>query len=443
MRYPGTANTRPPAYWWAIRLLYNLIFPFALLVLMPGHLVRMIRRGSYRTHFAQRFGRYSPAVKARLEKGHWVWVHAVSVGEVLIALKLMRVMKEHQPDLQVVLSTTTSTGQGTAAAVNLPWVQLIYNPLDFSPFIRHALNIIRPRALILVEAEVWPNLVSEAQMRGIPIALVNARVSPRSEQRYRAARILVAPLFNQLDLICVQEEEDERKWKSFGVRDVKIHCPGSIKFDDLGAGAGPERAEFRELLNGLEIERTAPVLLGASTHPGEEKLLAAIAARLREEFPDLFLILVPRHVERKKEILEDLQGYRVHVRSHEISADVTKPEILLVDTTGELRDWYSFGTVVFVGKSLLAKGGHNPLEPISAGRPVVFGPHMHNFSSMKRSLIDAGATIKINDAEQLEIAIEELLRRPDRRAELVDRASRILQRHRGATERTRELLALQ
>lgn len=444
-RYPGTANTRPPAYWWAIRLLYNLSFPIALLLLLPSHLMRMIRRGSYRSNFGERLARYSPEVKNRLQNGHWVWMHAVSVGEVLIALKLAKVMRQHQPEIQVVLSTTTATGRSTARAANLDWVQLIYNPLDFSPFIRRALSLIRPRALILVEAEVWPNLVSEAQVRGIPIALVNARVSPRSEKRYRAARAFVAPLFNQLDMICVQEEEDEQKWKSFGVRQVKIHCPGSIKFDDLGKGPVPERPEFRQILTDLGISQDAPVLLGASTHPGEEKILADIAARLRTRYPDLLLLLVPRHVERRDEIVTELTaaGYDVRLRSSPTTASTERPAILIVDTTGELREWYTFGTVVFVGKSLTVQGGHNPLEPISGGKPVLFGPHMHNFAGMQRRLVEAGATLPIQTPDDLETAVAELLANPAKREELVARASRILERHRGATERTRELLALQ
>jgi len=441
-RYPGESNTKPPAYWWLIRLLYNLAFPVVLLLLLPGYLRRMIKRGSFRKDFGQRFGRYSPEMKATLEEGHWIWVHAVSVGEVLIALKLIRSMKEEHPNLKVVLSTTTSTGRQLAADAKLDWVQLIYNPIDFIPFIRTALEEIQPRAIILVEAEVWPNLVSEAQFRGIPVALVNARLSPRSQKRYRLARALVAPLFNQLDLICVQEPEDVEKWESFGVRPEKIYCIGSIKFDDQGESTGELRPDFTKLLADLGVKPGAPVIVGGSTHAGEELILAEITRRLRERFPDLFLILVPRHVERTEEIRTELThaGFRVAQRS-KANAE-SKPEMLLVDTTGELRDWYRFASVVFVGKSLTAKGGQNPLEPVSVGKPVLFGPNLQNFEIIHRQLLSSSATIPIENPAGLEQALATLLENPEKQKELATRAAAILDRHRGATNRTRALLAL-
>ncbi|MDQ3625770.1 MAG: 3-deoxy-D-manno-octulosonic acid transferase, partial [Verrucomicrobiota bacterium] len=197
-----------------IRLLYNLLFPVGLLLFLPAYLLKMRRRGNYRRNFGQRFASYSPDVQARLGQGRGerTWIHAVSVGEVAIALKLATKLRELDPAFQCVLTTTTPTGFAVGEQGAREWMQVMYNPLDFLPVVRRAFASIRPARLILVEAEVWPNLAAEARKRGVPIALVNARLSPRSERRFRQFRTWVAPTFQCLDLVCVQEEHDIERW---------------------------------------------------------------------------------------------------------------------------------------------------------------------------------------------------------------------------------------
>lgn len=424
-----------------ILLGYNLLFPFVFLVLLPAYLVRMFKRGQYREKFGQRFGLYSVKVRGKLENSKWIWIHAVSVGEVLIALKLAQKMRTLRTDLNIVLSTTTTTGFALAGKSSADWLEVIYNPIDFPPFINGALNLIQPARIILVEAEVWPNLAVSARKRGIPVALVNARLSPRSESRFRRFRFFTAPIFQLLDLIGVQEPEDIERWKSLGLEETHLQLTGSIKFDH--SDSRPSRvAEFRALLDSLGVKPGAPVLLAGSTFPGEEKILAQIVLELRPQFPDLFLIVVPRHIERTPEVVAEIQaaGLACALRTETGTPPAGKPGCLVVNTTGELRDWYYSGTVIFIGKSLTATGGQNPVEAVVAGKPVLFGPHMENFSAVVDKWLEQNAAIQVVDPDALKAQIARLLADPQLRETMSANALKAVAPHQGATARTAELL---
>ena len=421
-----------------IRFLYNLLFPFALLVFLPGYVVKMLRRGNYREKFGQRLGFYDEETRSALAAGERTWLHAVSVGEVMIALKLAAKMKARQPDLRVALTTTTTTGFALARKQAPEWIEVLYTPLDFWPIMRRAFEVIRPRRIVLVEAEVWPNLTALAEQRKIPLALVNARLSPRSENRFHKFNWFVRPYFRKLDLVCVPEKEDSARWQSLGVNPVRIQPVGSIKFDPDDVALRPEIP--RTVLHTLGIDPARPILLGGSTHPGEEEILAKIFLELRREFSSLFLLIAPRHVERTREIISDLRALGVSsVRRSEVAA-AAATDCLLLDTTGELRDWYSVATIVFIGKSLTARGGQNPVEAIMADRPVVFGPHMENFAALARALVAAGGALQPDDETSLARTLGDLLRDAPAREQLVRRAREVLDAHRGATDRTAQLL---
>ena len=417
-----------------IRWIYNLAFPVVLLVLLPGFLVRMLKRGKYRHKFWQRFGIYSPRVLEKLGGGR-IWVHAVSVGEVMIAMKLIQAMREKDPASSFVLSTTTSTGFKLAARAKCPWLEPVYNPLDFFFTARRAVRAIRPKMLVLVEAEIWPNIVCEARESGAKVVLVNARLSPRSERRFKAARWITAPVFNQLEVLCLQEPEDIGRWSALGVERNRLVVTGSIKFDESATERRTPR-DFRPVLRALGVSDESPVLLGGSTFEGEEALLAGVFLELRKKHTDLFLILVPRHFERTPGVASQLEksGLKVALRTQPAPSE--PPDLLVVDTTGELRDWYACATVVFVGKSLCAKGGQNPAEPVAVGVPVVFGPHMQNFSTLSRQFIRHRGAIEITDAESLRAAVDQLLENPDLRAATAANARKCLEVHQGATART-------
>ena len=418
-----------------IRWIYNLAFPLVLLVLLPGFLVRMVKRGKYRHKFWQRFGIYSPRVLEKFGGGNRIWIHAVSVGEVMIAMKLIQAMRAGDPAAAFVLSTTTSTGFKLAARAKCPWLEPVYNPLDFFFTARRAVRAIRPKMLILVEAEVWPNIVCEARAAGAKVVLVNARLSHRSERRFKAARWITAPVFNQLDVICVQEPEDVERWAALGIERNRLIITGSIKFDESTTDRRAPR-EFRPVLRALGVADEAPVLLGGSTFEGEEVLLAGVFLELRKKSPDLFLILVPRHFERANGVAAQLEksGLKVALRTQPPPSE--PPDLLIVDTTGELRDWYACATVVFMGKSLCAKGGQNPAEPVAAGVPVVFGPNMQNFSTLSRQFLRHKGAVEVADAENLRAAVDRLLKDPQLRATTAANAQKCLEVHQGATART-------
>ena len=423
----------------AIRFFYNLLFPLVLLAMLPAFILRMVRRGQYRHKFWQRFAIYSPGVRAKIADTGRLWIHAVSVGEVNIALKLIHEFRAAEPDASFVLSTTTSTGFKLAATRKTSWLEPIYNPLDFLPIARRAVRLIRPRLLILIEAEVWPNIVCEASRIGARAILANTRLSHRSEKRFRLARAITAPIFNQLDTLCLQEEADRPRWLALGIEPEKLRVTGSIKFDDAANAPRPAR-DFRPVLDSLGIPPEAPVLLGGSTFPGEEKILAETLCSLRRKFPNLFLVLVPRHQERGESVARELASLGFTVARRSRPDGTQRPDILLVDTTGELASWYLLATAVFIGKSLCARGGQNPAEAITARAPVVFGPDMQNFETLAETLLRENAAIQIHDPASLENALARLLDSPALRESMVQRAAKSLLAHRGATRRTIDIL---
>jgi 3-deoxy-D-manno-octulosonic-acid transferase len=422
-----------------MRFIYNLLWPFGLLLFLPGYIVKMIRRGGYREKFGQRLGLYDADVRRKLAQQRSTWLHAVSVGEVAIALKLASQLQALEPERQCVLTTTTTTGFALAKKNAPHWIEVVYTPLDFWPIMRRAFSVIRPRRIILIEAEVWPNLAAEADARRIPIALVNARLSPKSEKRFLRLRFIIAPTFRLLDLVCVQEPEDIQRWTALGVDRARICHVGSIKYDP--ADAQIEFAATEKILRQLKIDKNRPIILGGSTHAGEEEVLGKIFRDLRDEFPGLFLIVAPRHAERASEVCCALERLDLRIaRRSAISSNNVEFDCLVIDTTGELRNWYSVATVVFVGKSLTAHGGQNPVEAILAAKPVTFGPNMENFAALAYTLVKETGAIQVNSVDELRRAIVDLLRDSGQRERLVRNARTVVDAHHGATARTAALI---
>src|SRR6266513_2141684 len=418
-----------------IRFIYNLFWPIGLLFFLPSYFMKMVRRGGYRKNFGQRFGMYNRELRIRLSNQRSTWLHAVSVGEVNVALKLASALRAVEPDLHCVLTTTTTTGFAIANQNAPPWMEVIYTPLDYWPIMRRAFSVIRPERIVLVEAEVWPNLVALAHERRIPTILVNARLSPRSERRFRRFRFFVAPTFRLLDLDCAQEPDDVDRWVAIGVARDRIRAVGSIKYDPNGRDHRAEAQENTRTTSVSDADRQRPVLFGGSTHRGEEEILARVFLRLRQQFSSLRLFIAPRHVERLREIRAQLAALplRVALASEVVRQlpDESDADCILLDTTGELQRWYAIATIVFVGKSLTAQGGQNPVEPIMAGKPVVFGPHMENFATLAKALVLKKGAIQVRDADSLEMTIAGLLRDGDARERLLANARDLLSKQEG------------
>jgi 3-deoxy-D-manno-octulosonic-acid transferase len=421
-----------------IRFVYNLLWPIGLLFFLPGYLVKMFRRGHYRDKFGQRLGIYGTHLPARLYWKKSIWLHAVSVGEVTIALKLAKEVRALNPDLFFVLTTTTTTGFAFANQNATDWIEVMYSPLDFWPIMRRAFDVIHPKRIALVEAEVWPNLVAEAHARKIPIALVNARLSPRSEKRFHRFRNFVAPTFRLLDRVCVQNPEDIDKWSALGVDESRIVHAGSIKYDPEDARVDPE-LPF-EILAGFGLQNRT-VIFGGSTHAGEEKILGEVFRALKRDFVDLLLVLAPRHTERTAELKREMEEmeFQIALRSQTPTQDPFI-DCLIIDSTGELRNWYGVATIAFIGKSLHASGGQNPAEAVLAGKPVLFGPHMENFAALADTLVAQGGAVQVSSATDLRRAMSHLLANPDVREKMAANARQTLEPHRGATARTARLI---
>lgn len=414
-----------------IRWIYNLLFPVAFLLSLPVYLRRMFRRGNYRRAFWERFGYYKHSAS---EGAPRPWLQAVSVGEMLAALKLARALQARAPGIRLILSTTTTTGYQLALDRAGPDIQVIYTPIDSRGCVRRAFAALRPSHLVIVDGGLWPNTLWEARRLGLKTSLVNARLSPRSEARWRRLPWLTRPIMELLDQVAVPDAADVARWRELGVPGERIHCTGSIKFDDDASPVAkpPQGATV--------IPPGAPVLLAGSTHPGEERVVAEVFLRLRARFPALFLVVAPRHVERSAAVFAELTALGIPVALRTAPAQPSAPGALLLNTTGELRDWYSVATIVFIGKSLLGQGGQNPMEAVAAGKPVLFGPRMDNFRDLAAQLVQSGAAIQVADAPALEAACAALLADPAARNRQASSGLQLLASHRGASLRTADLL---
>jgi 3-deoxy-D-manno-octulosonic-acid transferase len=370
-----------------------------------------------------------------------VWIHAVSVGEMLLARVLVRELRVLRPDLRILLTTGTPTGRRVGEHLLDEKTRLVYVPTDFYYSMLRAFRRIRPSVLILVENEIWPNMLWRARRMGVEVFLVNSRLSRRNRRLFRLARTFIRPVLQLFDWIGVQSPEDMRRFAIAGFPEERLHLMGSMKYD-VAALAADHPGKGGELRKAAGWENGQVILLGGSTHPGEEKILAEMVKRLIKKHPQLRLMLVPRHVERTSSILVELAetGLRVVKRSEVDRVEKTDPEILLVDTTGELRDLYPTANVVFIGKTVTGTGGQNFLEAARHGRAIVAGPHMENFMPLRREFEEANGIRVTGSAAELEEEVDRLLKNHTERNALGRRALDCFQGHLGAGKRCAEIL---
>ena len=435
------------------------MYSLGFVLLIPVFLYKMWKRGKYRENFWQRFGFYGDDLHQRFsrhkvsglaeKKERRCWIQAVSVGEVNIAVLFIRALQREFPDLRIIVTTTTSTGYALAYERLPQEVGLLYFPQDFPWCVRRAYDLIRPDFIVLTESELWPNHVWMGARRGVPIFLVNGRMSPHSERGYKRLGWLFRRVFDKLSFVCAQSPEDADNFVALGVPRNRVHMVGNMKYDvsmpraDVSRGGGIDPVQ---LLKQIGVSPAQPILVAGSTHPGEEEILLDVFTELRRRFPQLFLILVPRHVERTREVVELTKRKQIKfVLRTEITSQLAPTaqsyECLIVNTTGELKWFYNVATAIFVGKSLVGQGGQNIVEAAVSGHPVIFGPNMQNFRAIARQFVAEGACIQVQDADGLRCAVQELLENADRRHVLVAAASRVIQSNVGATERCVGLIA--
>jgi 3-deoxy-D-manno-octulosonic-acid transferase len=422
-------------------LVYSLLFSLGVVLAAPYYLWRLRGKIISGAGWRERFG-FLPAAFRQNEVGA-IWVHAVSVGETLAAIGLVRELQQRYPARKIFLSHVTPAGREAGEARLPDLAGRFYLPLDWGWAVRRALRLLRPALLVVVETELWPNLLRAAHESGARVVLVNARLSDRSLGRYRLVRPFVRRVLENVDRICAQTATDAGRFRSLGARVECVVVTGNMKFD-----AAPPRAEDLPRLLGkaLELAQRSPVIVAASTMPGEEALLLPAWAEIRRRHPQAVLILAPRHPARFETVAQLLgQEGRAYVRrtalaaeGQEVASQIASAEILLLDTIGELAGIFELADVVFVGGSLVPTGGHNLLEPAFWAKPIVFGPHMWNFRDIARLFQQAGAALQVRNAQELSRAVLELLGEAARRRALGQAAKQVLEHHAGATERVLE-----
>jgi 3-deoxy-D-manno-octulosonic-acid transferase len=417
-------------------ILYRLLLPPLLIIAFPGWLMKMLRRGGCGTDLAERAALYTTPLD--FEPCGVTHIHAVSVGETLLALKLIRQWHLAESNRPFVIATGTATGHAIATTAKIPNVRVTYAPLDFPSMVRRYLARFEPAQIILIEGETWPHLLLSCHQQKIPVRLVNARMSPRSARRYQKFANWLRPLFGLLDAVAVQDTGDASIWQTLGVPHHRIHQTGSLKFDPSSGTHPTPRPEFQSILDQLGNHR--PIILAASTHPGEESW---IATAIRNAAPHALPVIVPRHAERRADVKAELElaGFETILRSSfTLPKDLTKA-CLIIDSTGELSDWTAHASIVIIGKSFLSTGGQNPCEAILAKKPIILGPHMENFQPLANQLIANHACLVANTATELSHAITNALN-PNTAKTMTHQALTILSHHNGATQRIIDLLNL-
>ena len=433
MRYVPTETGRP--YQYLLHLVYDGVYFGILLLILPFLLFKMFTSRKHRAGLSQRLGR----IGEWPDRGPRIWIHGVSVGEVLAAKSLVKVIEEEFPDHEIVISTTTKTGQ-EAARKHYPDLNVFYFPLDISIVTRKVLKRVGPVAVILMELEIWPNFLLATSETNVPVLLVNGRISEHSFKHYQLLQRVIPEPMDRIMAYCVQTETYAERFRRLGVGRERVHVTGTMKFDNIGT-EGTERVRSERTAE-LGIGRNDRILMGGSTHPTEEETLLGIFERLRARHPEYRLILVPRHPERLDEVEAMLlrRGLTVVRKTKLADGPVDRDAVILVDTMGELAELYSVADLVFVGGSLIPHGGQNMMDPAGHGRPVIFGPHIRNFQESVDILLDAKAAVMVQDAAGLEARLFELADDSEQAASLGMRARQVVIDQKGASRRTMELI---
>jgi len=424
-----------------VHALYTLAVVVLAVILSPWFAYQAIRYRKYIGSLAQRMG-YLP-VSFNLDGDESIWIHAVSVGEALTARALIADLRERYPALRIFLSTTTLTGQQIARERFQDLDAIFFFPFDLPPFVNRTLRLVRPRLFIMMETEIWPNLLRACRRQGVKTVLVNGRISARSYPRYRMARGFFRKVLADVDRFCMQGEESARRIIDIGADRSRVIVTGSLKFESLESPAVAAGRGAGRVLRYFRVPAGRPVFVAASTLKGEEAPVLAAFAAVRRSHPTALLVMAPRKPERfgEAEALARAEGLRVVLRS-ELAVDAEpRADVVILDTIGELAHLFQVATVVFVGGSLVDHGGHNILEPAVHGKPIVFGPHMQNFAEIADTFLRNQAAVQVTDTADLTATVVRLIGDSVERARLGAAARALVEANRGAKPRTLEAIA--
>jgi 3-deoxy-D-manno-octulosonic-acid transferase len=421
---------------------YSLLLSLGLFVLIPHFLFQALAHGKYVAGLRQRLGSV-PRVNGKPV----IWLHCVSVGETQAARPLAKRLKQQFPHHDLVISTITLTGQNLARDVfRNDAASIFYFPFDWRWTVRRALKAVNPAVVLIMETELWPNFLRECKTRRIPVAVVNGRISRQSYRRYRLIKSFFRQVLSSLSIAVMQSEADAQRLEDLGMPKAKLFTAGNLKFDAELASELSDKTE--ELRTRFAFDRSVPLILAASTHAPEEQILLESIQKLRQKQP-VRLLLAPRHPERFNEVASLLQksGLSWTRRTNRPDPNDANATVVLLDTIGELPATYELADIVFVGGSIVDKGGHNVLEPAAVGATVVTGAHTHNFHAIVELMNEAGALVQLPALEsaaasdEIAYVFEKLLASPAERQELGRRAKQLITAHQGAADRTIQLIA--
>jgi 3-deoxy-D-manno-octulosonic-acid transferase len=421
---------------------YSILTVILFAALSPYFLYQALRYKKYIGSLRQRLG-YLP-LTFNVDGEESIWIHAVSVGEALTARALAAELKARYPRLRLFLSTTTIAGQQVAKRNVQDVDAVFYFPFDWTFIVRRTLDLVKPRVFIMMETEIWPNLLRQCQERGIKTIMINGRISSRSYPRYRLVRPFFKRVLADVDRFCMQSDESARRVMDLGAPAGRVTVTGSLKFDSLEIPSSTLQTRTRQRV--LRFFRVAPsriVIVAGSTMRGEEPFVFGALARIKATLPGAIAIVAPRHPERFGEVerLAKVAGF-VTVRRSELPIDAEpRADIVVLDSIGELADIYQIATAVFVGGSLVDHGGHNILEPAIFGKPIVFGPSMQNFREIADAFLANGAAVQVQSPRELEEMLLTLVTDPVRRAGLGAAARALVEANRGAREKTLRVIA--
>lgn len=421
-----------------MKTLFDILYLLALILASPKIIYRMIMHGRYRGGWSQRLGKID-----RGNAGKCIWIHAVSVGEVNATRTLVDAI-ENALHLEVVISATTDTGYARAKEIYGDRLNVFYFPFDFSQVMKRAIKNISPAIILLMELEVWPNLVQIANKKNIPVVVVNGRISDRSFPRYKTVKFATKWMFPKLSLVLAQTDQYAKRFIKLGCDKNKVIVTSSLKYDTAQTTGSVTGADILKRQLNLSYEK---LLVIGGTGPGEEKIAIDIFTKLKQEagLEDMRMAIIPRKPERFAEVTQLIaQSPFGFIGLSTIKADdknlTTKPAIILGDTMGDLKKFYAIATVVFVGRTLTPMGGSDMMEPTALGKCTIFGPHTFNFRQTVDALLNEGGAIQVKDAERLYKMVKKCLTDNDYAQSIGAKGQEIIMKNQGATQKTLEAI---
>ncbi len=424
-------------------ILYNILQLTFIFIFLPFILLKIVFTPKYRQRLLPRLGLRLPDMDKAKDSGPRIWIHALSVGEVMSSAALVREMRRRFPDWVISYSTSTVTGAGIARQKLGDTVDhLITYPLDLFWSVRQVVKKVRPDLFVLIETDLWPNMLGVLSRRGTPIILLNGRISESSFSCYKRFSLFFCPIFSLIDKFAMQSRADEERMLHLGIIPQKINSIGNLKFDQEGVQVG--KKEIEELRRTLHIPPESKVFIAGSTHAGEEETILSAYSKLIFTYPDLFLLLAPRNPGRADEVKRLIQsaGFDTYKRT-ELPAlpERDKVQAVVLDTLGELSKLYVLATVAFVGGSLVPERGHNVLEVAAHARPALFGPHIEDFREAATALIKRGGGYMVNNEDELIAALRLILADSSRAQKAGERAFQVIEENRGAVEKAIDLIS--